>query len=97
MCAQALPFSARQNKSPASKTSTKQKNLSSDADIWKMPDIGQYIGRPLNTLEFIDTFLFLEVAYSTNIFSKILFTLSQTLPFYFFFALFKRFNRNYNN
>ncbi len=35
----------RQNKSPASKTSTKQKNLSADADIWKMPDIGQYIGR----------------------------------------------------
>ncbi len=53
-----------------------------------MPDIGQYIGRQLNTLEFIDTFLFLEVAYSTNIFSKILFTLSQTLPFSILFLFF---------
>ncbi len=33
-----------QNKSPASNISVKQKNLSADADIWKMPNIGRYIG-----------------------------------------------------
>ncbi len=31
----------------ASKASAKPKNLSADADIWKMPNIGRYIGRPL--------------------------------------------------
>ncbi len=34
----------RQNKSPSSNASAKQENLSADADIWKMPNIGRYIG-----------------------------------------------------
>ncbi len=37
----------RQNKSPISNALAKQKNLSADTDIWKMPNIGRYIGRPL--------------------------------------------------
>ncbi len=32
----------RQNKSPASNAAAKQKNVSADADIKKMPNIGQF-------------------------------------------------------
>ncbi len=54
-----------QNKSPASNGSAKQKNVSADSDIWKMPNIDQYIG--LGDLS-VDHYILADIISTKHIF-----------------------------
>ncbi len=58
-------YQHRQNKSPASNGSAKQKNVSADSDIWKMPNIDQYIG--LGDLS-VDHYILADIISTKHIF-----------------------------